>query len=40
MLTVDAPEPAAFDETDLNVMRALAQLLGAGLVGGQPSWQG
>ena len=40
MLTVDAPEPAAFDETDLNVMRALAQLLGAGLVGGGPSWQG
>jgi hypothetical protein len=32
MLTVDAPEPGAFDETDLNVMRALAQLLGAGLV--------
>jgi GAF domain len=40
MLTVDAPEPAAFDETDLNVMRALAQLLGAGLVGSQPTWQG
>jgi GAF domain-containing protein len=40
MLTVDAPEPSAFDETDLNVMRALAQLLGAGLVGGRPSWQG
>jgi GAF domain len=32
MLTVDAPEPAAFDETDLNVMRSMAQLLGAGLV--------
>jgi GAF domain-containing protein len=32
MLTVDAPEPHAFDETDLNVMRAMAQLLGAGLV--------
>jgi GAF domain-containing protein len=32
MLSVDAPEPHAFDETDLNVMRALAQLLGAGLV--------
>ncbi len=40
MLTVDAPEPSAFDETDLNVMRALAQLLGAGLVGAHPSWQG
>ncbi len=40
MLTVDAPEPSAFDETDLNVMRALAQLLGAGLVGARPSWQG
>ncbi len=40
MLTVDAPEPSAFDETDLNVMRALAQLLGAGLVGAGPSWQG
>jgi GAF domain-containing protein len=32
MLSVDAPEPLAFDETDLNVMRAMAQLLGAGLV--------
>ena len=32
MLSVDAPEPNAFDETDLNVMRAMAQLLGAGLV--------
>jgi GAF domain-containing protein len=32
MLSVDAPEPDAFDETDLNVMRAMAQLLGAGLV--------
>jgi len=32
MLSVDAPEPRAFDETDLNVMRAMAQLLGAGLV--------
>jgi GAF domain len=32
MLSVDAPEPHAFDETDLNVMRAMAQLLGAGLV--------
>jgi GAF domain-containing protein len=32
MLTVDAPEPGAFDETDLNVMRAMAQLLGTGLV--------
>jgi GAF domain-containing protein len=32
MLSVDAPEPFAFDETDLNVMRAMAQLLGAGLV--------
>ncbi len=32
MLTVDAPEPYALDETDLNVMRAMAQLLGAGLV--------
>jgi GAF domain-containing protein len=32
MLSVDAPEPSAFDETDLNVMRAMAQLLGAGLV--------
>jgi len=32
MLSVDAPEPYAFDETDLNVMRAMAQLLGAGLV--------
>jgi hypothetical protein len=32
MLSVDAPEPGAFDETDLNVMRAMAQLLGAGLV--------
>jgi hypothetical protein len=32
MLTVDAPEPHAFDETDLNVMRAMAQLLGTGLV--------
>jgi GAF domain-containing protein len=32
MLSVDAPEPCAFDDTDLNVMRAMAQLLGAGLV--------
>jgi len=32
MLTVDAPEPYAFDDTDLNVLRAMAQLLGAGLV--------
>jgi transcriptional regulator with GAF, ATPase, and Fis domain len=32
MLTVDAPEPYAFDETDVNVMRAMAQLLGTGLV--------
>ena len=32
MLSVDAPEPYAFDESDLNVMRAMAQLLGAGLV--------
>jgi GAF domain-containing protein len=32
MLSVDAPEPRAFDDTDLNVMRAMAQLLGAGLV--------
>jgi hypothetical protein len=32
MLTVDAPEAAAFDETDVNVMRAMAQLLGTGLV--------
>jgi hypothetical protein len=32
MLSVDAPDPHAFDETDLNVMRAMAQLLGAGLV--------
>jgi hypothetical protein len=32
MLSVDAPEANAFDETDLNVMRAMAQLLGAGLV--------
>ncbi len=32
MLTVDAPEPFAFDGTDLNVMRAMAQLLGTGLV--------
>jgi GAF domain-containing protein len=32
MLSVDAPEPDAFDDTDLNVMRAMAQLLGAGLV--------
>jgi hypothetical protein len=32
MLSVDAPEPDAFDETDLNVVRAMAQLLGAGLV--------
>lgn len=32
MLSVDAPEQGAFDETDLNVMRAMAQLLGAGLV--------
>ena len=32
MLSVDAPEAHAFDETDLNVMRAMAQLLGAGLV--------
>src|SRR5215213_3603970 len=32
MLSVDAPEPSAFDETDLNVMRAMAQLIGAGLV--------
>jgi hypothetical protein len=32
MLSVDAPAPYAFDETDLNVMRAMAQLLGAGLV--------
>jgi GAF domain-containing protein len=34
MLTVDAPEPYAFDDTDLNVLRAMAQLLGAGLVEG------
>jgi hypothetical protein len=32
MLTVDAPEVGAFDGTDLNVMRAMAQLLGTGLV--------
>jgi GAF domain-containing protein len=32
MLSVDAPEPHAFDDTDLNVVRAMAQLLGAGLV--------
>jgi GAF domain-containing protein len=32
MLSVDAPEPHAFDETDLNVMRSMAQMLGAGLV--------
>jgi GAF domain-containing protein len=32
MLTVDAPEPYAFDDTDLSVLRAMAQLLGAGLV--------
>ena len=32
MLSVDAPEAHAFDDTDLNVMRAMAQLLGAGLV--------
>jgi hypothetical protein len=32
MLSVDAPEAHALDETDLNVMRAMAQLLGAGLV--------
>jgi hypothetical protein len=32
MLTVDAPEAYAFDDTDLNVLRAMAQLLGAGLV--------
>ena len=32
MLSVDAPEAHAFDESDLNVMRAMAQLLGAGLV--------
>jgi hypothetical protein len=31
MLTVDSPEPYAFDETDLNLARAMAQLLGAGL---------
>lgn len=31
MLTVDSPEPYAFDATDLNLMRAMAQLLGAGL---------
>jgi GAF domain-containing protein len=30
LLTVDAPEADAFSETDLEVMRALAQLLGAG----------
>jgi GAF domain-containing protein len=32
MLTVDAPDTNAFDDTDLNVLRAMAQLLGAGLV--------
>ena len=32
MLTVDAPDTYAFDDTDLNVLRAMAQLLGAGLV--------
>jgi GAF domain len=32
MLTVDAPDTHAFDDTDLNVLRAMAQLLGAGLV--------
>jgi hypothetical protein len=36
MLSVDAPEVAAFDETDLNVMRAMAQMLGAGLVDRPP----
>jgi GAF domain-containing protein len=36
MLSVDAPEPRAFDETDLNVMRAMAQMLGAGLVDRPP----
>jgi GAF domain-containing protein len=34
MLTVDAPEPYAFEDTDLEVLRALAQLLGAGLGAG------
>jgi len=34
LLTVDAPEPRAFSETDLEVMRALAQLLGAGIGAG------
>jgi GAF domain-containing protein len=34
LLTVDAPEADAFTETDLEVMRALAQLLGAGLGAG------
>ena len=34
MLSVDAPVAYAFDETDLNVVRAMAQLLGAGLVEG------
>jgi GAF domain-containing protein len=32
MLSVNAPEAHAFDKTDLNVMRAMAQLLGANLV--------
>src|SRR5512132_4712546 len=36
MLSVDAPEAGAFDETDLNVMRAMAQMLGAGLVDRPP----
>ncbi len=35
MLTVDAPTSGAFDEADLVVVRAMAQLLGAGLVDGR-----
>ena len=34
MLTVDATEPGAFDDSDVDVARALAHLLGAGLAVG------
>jgi hypothetical protein len=34
LLTVDATEPSAFGDVDLEIMRALAQLLGAGLGAG------
>lgn len=42
LLTVDSPEPGAFTANDVELVRVLANLLGAGLAhagpAGQPSW--